>query len=99
MEDGTLVTASQLDYETETMHILSVEVVDGGDPPLSGVAMVTVMITDVNDNAPVFEGEENELVIAEVSTLAIGSTYEISFYLSSIHMCRIHQWAPLSLRL
>lgn len=50
-----LVVTNALDYETETSYVLNVTSFDGGDPRLSAVLSVTIVIVDVNDNAPIFE--------------------------------------------
>jgi len=50
---GTLRARMPLDREQQGMYELWVEAVDGGTPALSCVAMVTVLLLDVNDNPPV----------------------------------------------
>ena len=35
-------------------YVLNIEARDAGDPPLSDTCMVTVTITDANDNKPTF---------------------------------------------
>jgi len=62
--------AAQLDYETKSSYTLTVQVSDGGTPPLSTTAVVTVEVTDVNE-APVlqprsFKVPENSEVNTEV---------------------------------
>ncbi|KAJ8387281.1 hypothetical protein AAFF_G00159040 [Aldrovandia affinis] len=52
-EEGFLLRArAPLDREQRGAYVLWVEAVDGGSPPLSCVAAVTVLLVDVNDNAP-----------------------------------------------
>jgi len=43
-----------LDRENQSSYQLVVEAIDGGQPPLLGRLMVTVVVQDVNDNDPVF---------------------------------------------
>lgn len=50
---GTLRAKTPLDREQQGTYYLWVEAADGGEPALSCVAMVTVLLLDVNDNPPV----------------------------------------------
>ncbi|XP_053110313.1 protocadherin Fat 1 isoform X2 [Hemicordylus capensis] len=64
---GLILTARALDYEKTQQHTLLVRAIDSGMPPLSSDIIVTVDITDLNDNPPVF----NQLLYeANVSELA-----------------------------
>ncbi|CAM5108710.1 unnamed protein product [Eretmochelys imbricata] len=64
---GLILTARTLDYEQIQQHQLLVRAIDGGMPPLSGDIIVTVNITDLNDNPPLF----NQLLYeAKISELA-----------------------------
>ncbi|OPJ78907.1 hypothetical protein AV530_009186 [Patagioenas fasciata monilis] len=49
-----LVTVSELDREETAQYILSVTAADAGSPPLTTTQTFTVDISDMNDNAPVF---------------------------------------------
>ncbi|XP_023803108.1 protocadherin beta-15-like, partial [Cyanistes caeruleus] len=49
-----LVTVSALDREETARYILRVTAADAGSPPLTSTQTFTVDISDVNDNAPVF---------------------------------------------
>ncbi|XP_053575602.1 uncharacterized protein LOC128664825 [Bombina bombina] len=57
-KDGTLipqlVLEKALDREEKTEHILTLTAIDGGEQPKSGSSMITVIVLDINDNAPVF---------------------------------------------
>ena len=68
---GILRTSKLLDRETTAKYELSVAAVDRGTPELSGNAIVTVVIEDVNDSPPQFEtagaGDRVRLFIAENS--------------------------------
>ncbi|XP_026886477.2 protocadherin alpha-4-like [Electrophorus electricus] len=50
----SLVLGAALDRETNELYNVSVIATDEGMPPLSSTAVVTVHISDVNDNAPLF---------------------------------------------
>ena len=50
-----MTTEVVLDRELMEKHVLVVRAEDDGKPSLSSVARVTVVVTDVNDNSPVFD--------------------------------------------
>ena len=64
--DGTLRTIAALDYESVTRYDLVVEVQDGGIPMLIDSTTVVVMVTDINDNAPIFIDLPSVVQISEV---------------------------------
>ncbi|KAG8579341.1 hypothetical protein GDO81_010826 [Engystomops pustulosus] len=49
-----LVLEKPLDRETQSLHELILTAMDGGKPMRSGTALIRVIVTDVNDNFPVF---------------------------------------------
>ena len=49
---GQISTTRRLDREESERYELVVEAVDGGRPPRSSQALVSVAVNDVNDNAP-----------------------------------------------
>ena len=51
---GAITVKSQLDRETYAQYSLTVQAKDSGVPSLSSRTIVTVIIEDFNDNAPVF---------------------------------------------
>ena len=76
--DGSITTTGALDYESRTQLDLVVVASDRGRPRLSAVVPVTVLISDVNDEAPrftkasyEFETYENEPVGTEVGVLSV----------------------------
>ncbi|XP_063045480.1 protocadherin gamma-A11-like [Engraulis encrasicolus] len=61
----SLVTDSELDRERESVFNISVTCTDEGSPPLSSSMTLSLQISDVNDNAPVFERSSYEASIPE----------------------------------
>lgn len=51
---GVLSIREPLDYEICKSYFLTIEAVDGGDPPLSNQATINISVSDGNDNAPIF---------------------------------------------
>ncbi|XP_036069760.1 protocadherin gamma-C5 isoform X1 [Oryzias melastigma] len=49
-----LITNGALDREIFSEYKVEITATDSGSPPLSSIKMITVSITDVNDNPPVF---------------------------------------------
>ncbi|CAJ0602376.1 unnamed protein product [Cylicocyclus nassatus] len=68
-KSGVIQTAGPLDRETLSLIRLDVIATDGGDPPRQSTAVVEIGITDVNDNAPIFEKELYNISVMENATL------------------------------
>ncbi|XP_026049870.1 protocadherin beta-16-like isoform X1 [Astatotilapia calliptera] len=64
----TLVTDSDLDREKASEYNITVTCSDEGVPSLSSSVTLTLQISDVNDNAPVFERSSYEAYIVENNT-------------------------------
>ncbi|XP_045574157.1 protocadherin gamma-A5 isoform X29 [Salmo salar] len=64
----SLVTDSDLDRERDSEYNISVTCSDEGVPSLSSSVTLTLQISDVNDNAPVFERSSYEANIIENNT-------------------------------
>ncbi|XP_010773317.1 protocadherin beta-16-like [Notothenia coriiceps] len=64
----TLVTDSGLDRETASEYNITVTCSDEGVPSLSSSVTLTLQISDVNDNSPVFESSSYEAYIVENNT-------------------------------
>ncbi|NWV79889.1 PCDB4 protein, partial [Dasyornis broadbenti] len=60
-----LVTVSVLDREETAQYILTVTAADAGSPPLTTTQTFTVDISDVNDNAPVFNQTSYTMYVRE----------------------------------
>ncbi|KAM4586887.1 protocadherin gamma-A11-like [Fundulus diaphanus] len=63
-----LVTDSELDRERASEYNITVNCSDEGVPSLSSSVTLTLQISDVNDNAPVFERSSYEAYIVENNT-------------------------------
>ncbi|KAM8910608.1 protocadherin alpha-3-like isoform 14-T14 [Spinachia spinachia] len=71
-EDGKipiLVVQKPLDRETAGSHLLVLTALDGGKPPKSGEMNITVIVLDVNDNAPVFSKDVYSVMLNENSPM------------------------------
>ncbi|XP_035016836.2 protocadherin gamma-A11 isoform X26 [Hippoglossus stenolepis] len=64
----SLVTDSELDRERSSEYNITVSCSDEGVPSLSSSVTLTLQISDVNDNAPVFERSSYEAYIVENNT-------------------------------
>ncbi|XP_068182044.1 protocadherin gamma-A2-like isoform X1 [Antennarius striatus] len=64
----TLVTEGQFDREIASRYNITVSCSDEGVPSLSSSVTLTLQISDVNDNAPVFERSSYEAYIVENNT-------------------------------
>ncbi|XP_030251983.1 protocadherin beta-16-like [Sparus aurata] len=64
----SLTTDSELDRERASEYNISVTCSDEGVPSLSSSVTITLQISDVNDNAPVFERSSYEAYIVENNT-------------------------------
>lgn len=78
-QTGAITTTRPLDRELVPAYLLTVTARDGGVPPLSDTTDVEISVTDVNDNAPVFEapqyqGSIPEDVLVGTSVLRVSAT-------------------------
>ncbi|KAM4586889.1 protocadherin gamma-A11-like [Fundulus diaphanus] len=64
----SLITDSELDRELASEYSITVTCSDEGVPSLSSSVTLTLQISDVNDNAPVFERSSYEAYIVENNT-------------------------------
>ncbi|KAG9461076.1 hypothetical protein GDO78_018216, partial [Eleutherodactylus coqui] len=62
-----LVLEKTLDRESQNSHELILTAMDGGNPVRSGTARIKIIITDVNDNFPIFTHEVYKVNISENS--------------------------------
>uniref|UniRef100_A0A8C2HZ58 Cadherin domain-containing protein n=1 Tax=Cyprinus carpio TaxID=7962 RepID=A0A8C2HZ58_CYPCA len=64
----SIVTDSDLDRELESEYNISVTCADEGVPSLSSSVILSLKISDVNDNAPVFDKSSYEASVQENNT-------------------------------
>ncbi|XP_069812892.1 protocadherin gamma-B1-like [Dendropsophus ebraccatus] len=60
-----LVLEKPLDRETQDTHELMLTALDGGNPIKSGTALLNIIVTDANDNAPVFSQDMYKVSLKE----------------------------------
>ena len=70
--DVQLILTSALDRESRDLYKVKVVAYDGGSPPRSGAVEVKVIVSDANDNGPLFEYSSYEVTVAE--NIAMGTT-------------------------
>ncbi|KAM9622277.1 protocadherin Fat 1 [Trichechus inunguis] len=62
---GLISLIRTLDYEQLQQHKIFIRAIDGGMPPLSSDVIVTVDVTDLNDNPPLFDQQVYEASVSE----------------------------------
>ncbi|XP_062869856.1 protocadherin-1 isoform X1 [Trichomycterus rosablanca] len=62
-----LIVMGNLDRELKDSYDLTIKVVDGGSPPRYSSALLRIVVTDANDNAPKFEKSSYEAEVSENS--------------------------------
>ncbi|KAM8847831.1 protocadherin alpha-3-like isoform 4-T4 [Synchiropus picturatus] len=63
----SLVVDGPLDRETNAIHNVTIIATDKGEPPLSGTSVITVHVSDVNDNPPQFDAAQIDIFVKENS--------------------------------
>ncbi|XP_034037719.1 protocadherin alpha-4-like [Thalassophryne amazonica] len=66
-----LVVDGPLDRETISEYEISITATDEGSPPLSSTRIITVEVSDVNDNKPVFPDELVNIYVKENSEIGV----------------------------
>ncbi|XP_073469084.1 protocadherin Fat 3 isoform X2 [Aquarana catesbeiana] len=64
---GLILTARLLDHEVSQQSILKIRATDNGFPSLSSEMLVTIYITDLNDNPPIFNQLIYESYVSELA--------------------------------
>ena len=67
LNSGVVRTRGRLDRELRPSYLLTVTVSDNGVPSLSTRRHLSISLTDVNDNAPVFSPPSPHLLVAEAT--------------------------------
>ncbi|XP_038843864.1 protocadherin alpha-2-like [Salvelinus namaycush] len=67
----SLVVDGPLDRESASLHNITIKAIDEGTPPLSSTSVITVHISDVNDNAPLFPEPIMNFYIEENSPVGV----------------------------
>ncbi|XP_063784894.1 protocadherin gamma-B5-like isoform X16 [Pseudophryne corroboree] len=74
-----LVLEKPLDRETQNIHELIITALDGGNPVRSGTSLIRILVTDANDNYPVFSQQlykvsVNENTAIDTTVITINAT-------------------------
>jgi len=64
---GEITTSTDINFETDPNIIFTVFGTDGGSPSFTGSTMVTVEVSDINDNPPVFAVNAYSVTVDEHS--------------------------------
>lgn len=64
-KSGIITISKKLDFEKIREYCLTIQAVDGGTPALTNEAIVNISITDINDNAPLFNQPSYRTIIRE----------------------------------
>jgi len=68
---GAISIQRPLDRESQNRHYLQILAIDDGNPPRTATATLTVVVKDVNDNAPVFKEDYRPVVLENNSPTRI----------------------------
>ena len=68
VSDFTVLTNTSLDREIKSIYIVQVTAEDSGMPSLSSSTNITIIIGDINDNAPTFLRDFLNVIVAENTT-------------------------------
>ncbi|XP_072006242.1 protocadherin gamma-B5-like [Engystomops pustulosus] len=60
-----LILEKPLDRETQDKHELILTASDGGNPVQTGTALINIIVTDINDNSPVFTQDVYKVSVRE----------------------------------
>nr|XP_018896045.1 PREDICTED: fat-like cadherin-related tumor suppressor homolog isoform X2 [Bemisia tabaci] len=64
-ESGLITLMKRLDRETQDLYNLTVKASDQGNPPLSNVTNIEIVVLDVNDNPPEFMQRSYQASVSE----------------------------------
>uniref|UniRef100_A0A3Q2P226 Protocadherin 2 alpha c n=1 Tax=Fundulus heteroclitus TaxID=8078 RepID=A0A3Q2P226_FUNHE len=63
----TLVVSGALDRELSSQYNITIKAADEGSPPLSNISLISIQVSDVNDNAPLFSEKVINIYVQENS--------------------------------
>ncbi|XP_065192145.1 uncharacterized protein LOC135823227 isoform X2 [Sycon ciliatum] len=75
---GVVSVATSLDRDVRSQHVFWVVAKDGGFPPKTSLANLTVMVTDVNDVAPVFPSNMATHLQEHLSSVLPRTIYQVN---------------------
>ncbi|GAB1604419.1 protocadherin gamma-B1-like [Argonauta hians] len=90
-----IILTEELDREVKDSYFLQIIAKDGGSPPKLGVSNVQIMVTDENDNAPIFVQNKynvsinnthkinKPIVTLQANDIDTGNNGKIYYYLST----------------
>ena len=76
--DGTIRLKSPLDREKTSTYVLEVHAKDNGKPPLSAKTLVSIEVTDSNDNPPVFSKNNYTAVVQVCGRLTLSLSLRLT---------------------
>uniref|UniRef100_A0A8C5DB83 Cadherin, EGF LAG seven-pass G-type receptor 3 n=1 Tax=Gouania willdenowi TaxID=441366 RepID=A0A8C5DB83_GOUWI len=80
---GEIQVVAPLDYESEREYTLRVRAQDNGRPPLSNnTGIVSVQVTDVNDNPPIFVSTPFQASVLESAPVDSGDNARLEYRLT-----------------
>lgn len=84
-ESGLITLMKRLDRETQDLYNLTVKASDQGNPPLSNVTNIEIVVLDVNDNPPEFMQRFVHLIILVLFPVTPSKLWYVS--ISSCNFC------------
>ena len=79
LASGSLVITAQPDYKSWPKCTLAIVATDGGTPPLSATAIVSVIVSNVDDRCPTFFNSEYSVVVNWNKTQPPSGTLSLAF--------------------
>ncbi|KAM6923457.1 uncharacterized protein FYW49_005903 [Xenentodon cancila] len=98
----SLVVNGHLDREVTPYYNVTISATDGGSPPLSNIHVITIHLSDVNDNAPYFPEPEIHIYLRENSKVGaviqavtavdadISNNGQVSYSVLDVHSKSLH---------
>ena len=74
---GVISLLAPLDYEVKKLYTFNVRAEDAGNGSLTGLTHVTIDITDLNDNSPVFVSPVRAHEITVIDSIYVGTLFTV----------------------